>query len=302
MLLLPKPMREKFQELYYHHYKKFFFVPLLILLIALGSLMYSYQTTGDIVEKDVSLKGGTTATVYTSQAFPDLEQKLLEKFPDGDFRVRSIEEFGSDTALGITIEVSNVDAELLEPALEDITGLELTEENYSVEFIGGSLGASFYQQMSIALLLAYIFMGIVVFITFRVPLPSFAVIFAAFADMVCTLAVFPLFGIKLSTAGIAALLLLIGYSVDTDILLTTRLLRRHDGSMFQRLVDSMKTGLTMSAAAFVALGVGYFFSTSYVLQQMFLIIIIGLVFDIIMTYGMNAGLLIWYLRRKKVEA
>jgi len=294
-------MLENYQALYYKHYKKLFLIPLLIVFLAFASLVYTYSVTGDIVEKDVSLKGGTTATIYTSQSFPDLETQLLEKFPEGDFSIRSIEEFGSDTPLGVTIEVSTVDAELLEPALEDITGLDLNEENYSVEFIGGSLGESFYKQMAIALLLAYIFMAIVIFITFRIPVPSFVVIFAAFADMLCTLAVFPLFGIKLSTAGIAALLLLVGYSVDTDILLTTRLLRRQEGTLYSRLLDSMKTGLTMTAAALVALGVGYFFSTSYVLQQMFLIIVIGLLFDVIMTYGLNAGLLIWYLRKKKVE-
>lgn len=299
--LFCNPMLEKYQAFYYKQYKKLFIIPFIILILALVSLAYTYSTTGDIVEKDVSLKGGTTATIYSPEPFPDLEAKLVEKFPEGDFSIRLIEEFASDTALGVTIEVSTVDAELLEPALEEITGLELNEENYSVEFIGGSLGESFYKQMAIALLFAYLFMAIVVFITFRIPIPSLAVIFAAFADMICTLAVFPLFGIKLSTAGIAALLLLIGYSVDTDILLTTRLLRRQEGTLYTRLLDSMKTGLTMSAAAIAALGVGYLFSTSYVLQQMFLIIIIGLVFDIIMTYGLNAGLLIWYLRKKKVE-
>ena len=294
-------MKENLQRLYYQHYKKLFFVPLLILIFALVMLVYNYQTTGDIVAKDVSLKGGTTATIYTSQSFPDLEEKLLEKFPEGDFSIRTLEEFGSDVPLGLTVEVSTVDAGTLEQALEEITGLDLSSDNYSVEFIGGSLGESFYAQMTIALLFAYLFMGIVVFITFRIPIPSLAVIFAAFSDMICTLALFPFFGIKLSTAGIAALLLLVGYSVDTDILLTTRLLRRHDGSMFERLLDSMKTGLTMTVAAIAALGVGYFFSTSYVLQQMFLIIIVGLLFDIIMTYGMNAGLLVWYLRKRKVE-
>jgi len=294
-------MKEKFQGLYYTHYKKLFFLPLLILIIAIAILSYNYSTTGDIVDKDVSLKGGTTATIYTTQAFPDLEEKLLEKFPSGDFTVRSLEEFGAETPIGVVIEVSTIDAESLKPALEEITGLSLTGDNYSVEFIGGSLGESFYRQMSIALLLAYVFMGIVVFVTFRVWVPSLAVIFAAFADMVCTIAVVDLIGIKLSTAGIAALLLLVGYSVDTDILLTTRLLRRQQGSIFDGIVDSMKTGLTMTVAAIAALGVGYLFSTSLVLQEMFLIIIIGLLFDVIMTYGMNAGLLVWYLKKRQQE-
>jgi preprotein translocase subunit SecF len=194
-----------------------------------------------------------------------------------------------------------VNGDDLKIALGEITGLELNADNFSVEFIGGSLGESFYKQMAIALLLAYVFMGIVVFVAFRVPMPSFAVIFSAFGDMLCTLAVMDLIGMKLSTAGIAAILLLLGYSVDTDILLTTKLLRRGEGTLFTRLIDSMKTGLTMSATSFVALGIAYFLASSFVLKQMFLIILIGLLFDIIMTYAMNAGILIWYLKKKKVE-
>ena len=212
-----------------------------------------------------------------------------------------MKEFGSDTHIGTVIEVSNVNGDDLKIALEEITGLVLNSDNFSVEFIGGSLGESFYKQMAIALLLAYVFMAIVVFIAFRIPMPSFAVIFAAFADMLCTLAVMDLIGMKLSTAGIAAILLLLGYSVDTDILLTTKLLRKGEGTLFSRLIDSMKTGLTMTATSFVALGIAYFLASSLVLKQMFLIILIGLLFDIIMTYGMNAGMLIWYLKKRKVE-
>jgi preprotein translocase subunit SecF len=293
-------MKEQFQELYYKHYKKLFFIPLIIVILAFGVLVWNYSTTGDIMDKDVSLKGGTTATLYSSEHYDGLEEKLEEKFGE-DFTVRDLKEFGSNTQIGTVIEVSNVNGDDLKIALGEITGLELNADNFSVEFIGGSLGESFYKQMAIALLLAYVFMGIVVFVAFRVPMPSFAVIFSAFGDMLCTLAVMDLIGMKLSTAGIAAILLLLGYSVDTDILLTTKLLRRGEGTLFTRLIDSMKTGLTMSATSFVALGIAYFLASSFVLKQMFLIILIGLLFDIIMTYAMNAGILIWYLKKKKVE-
>jgi len=294
-------MKVKIQEIYYKHYKKLAIIPIIFVILAICTLTFNYINTGDIMDKDVSLKGGTTATIYTDLVFEDLEAKLLELYPDGDFTVRTLEEFGTNTQIGIIVEVSNVQPEELKVALEQVTGLTLTSDIYTVEFIGGSLGESFYKQMAIAMIMAYIFMGIVVFVAFRVPIPSFAVIFSAFADMVCTIAVLDLFGVKLSTSGIAALLLLVGYSVDTDILLTTKLLRKHEGSLFERLIESMKTGLTMSAASIVALGLAYLFSGSFVLQQMFLIIIIGLVFDIIMTYCMNAGLLIWYIRKRKIE-
>lgn len=293
-------MKEQVQEIYYKHYKKLFFIPLIIVIFAFGILVWNYSVTGDIMDKDVSLKGGTTVTVYSGVEFENLEAQLEERFSE-DFSVRELKEFGSDTRIGTVIEASNVNGDELKVVLEEITKLELNEENFSVEFIGGSLGESFYRQMAFALILAYVLMGIVVFIAFRIPMPSFAVIFSAFGDMLCTLAVMDLIGMKLSTAGIAAILLLVGYSVDTDILLTTKLLRRGEGNLFSRLIDSMKTGLTMTATSFVALLIAYFLASSLVLKQMFLIIMIGLIFDVIMTYAMNAGILIWYLKKKKVE-
>lgn len=294
-------MKEMFRGLYTAHYKKLFFLPLLLLFLSLLVLANNYRTTGDIIKKDVTLKGGATATIYTAEQFPDLEQQLLATFPEKEFVVRDLTEFGSGTSLGVVIEASDVDPDVLRAALEEITGLSLTEKNYSMEFIGGSLGESFYHQMLIAILLAFLFMAIVVFVTFRIPVPSFAVVFSAFSDMVCTVALLSIFGMQFSTAGIAAVLLLVGYSIDTDILLTTNLLRR-SGGLFDGVWRSMKTGLTMTAAAVASLGIGYLVSTSLVIKHMFLIIIVGLCFDVVMTYGMNAGLLYWYLKKKRGAA
>ena len=77
-------------------------------------------------------------------------------------------------------------------------------------------------------------MGIVVFITFRKLIPSLAVIFSAILDLVGTLAIISLLDFKLSTAGIAAFLMVVGYSIDTDILLTTRLLKGKMGTVYER--------------------------------------------------------------------
>jgi len=144
-------------------------------------------------------------------------------------------------------------------------------------------------------------MSIVVLISFRTFIPSIAVISAALTDILAALVVVDLIGIKLSAAGIVAFLLVIGYSIDTDVLLTTKLLkRREEGPLYERLKHSMKTGLTMTFAAISALGVGYFIAIPEELKQIFLIVIIALVFDIITTYGGNAGILIHYCKKKNI--
>jgi len=161
-----------------------------------------------------------------------------------------------------------------------------------------TFGSSFFRQTFIAILIAFLFMGVVVFLYFRMFVPSIAVILAAFSDMVGTLAISNLIGIKLSSAGIVAFLLLIGYSVDTDILLSVRVLRGKEGSLMDKIFNAMKTGLTMSVTTMVAVTVALIFSQSDVLRQIMTILLIGLLLDLINTWLQNASLLRWYLEKK----
>ena len=284
------------------HYKKLLWVTIIMLIIFGGVLGYSKYTTNEFIQKDFSLDGGLLITVQAEPTLSaaDLETELQQTL-GGSIHVIELRSISSGGSNGYIVELESFDNDAALSAISSALGITL-QDNYTIEEVSSELGQSFLQSTIKAILVAFIVMSIVVFVYFREFIPSMAVILAGFSNLIGTLAIMNLLGMQLSTAAVAALLMVLGYSVDTDILLTTRLLRRHDGTLFVRLIDSMRTGLTMTAAAIVALGVGYIFSSSYVLQQMFLIILIGLVFDVIMTYGMNAGLLIWYLRKKKVEA
>ncbi|MCK5290236.1 MAG: hypothetical protein KAJ56_04750, partial [Candidatus Aenigmarchaeota archaeon] len=118
-------------------------------------------------------------------------------------------------------------------------------------------------------------------------------------DILFAMALMVIFNINLSLGTLAALLLLIGYSVDTDILLTTRLIKRKsEGTIDERVSSSMKTGITMTTSAIAAFSILYLVSTSAVLDQIALVIIFGLLADYMTTWFQNVGLLRWYLRDK----
>lgn len=131
-------------------------------------------------------------------------------------------------------------------------------------------------------------------------MPAFAVMLSAFADIVMTLVVVNLIGMELSTAGIIAFLMLIGYSVDTDILLTTRLLQRKTG-VNTALFGAFKTGITMTLTSIIAivaaLIVVYPFGS--VLNQIFIILLIGLGLDLFNTWVTNASIIKWYVEEKQ---
>ena len=185
--------------------------------------------------------------------------------------------------------------------LEDYLGYTLDEKNSSFEFTGSVLSESFYNQLLIAIVFSFILMSVVVFILFRIFVPSTAVIASAFADILMTLVTVNLLGIKVSSAGIVAFLMLIGYSVDTDILLTSRILKRSEGSLNQKIFGAFKTGITMTLTALFSIVVCLLIvkSFSVVLTQIFTIISIGLVFDIFNTWITNVSILKWYVEKKK---
>ena len=290
----------KIKTIYEHKYKKLLLIPFIILLLALIQIGTQYATTGDFVNKGISLKGGSTITVdYDSSiSMVELESFLDQKFPKAQISVRTITSAGRilDFAIDSDAQESKEIDSLMNAIKEKI---DLKEDAYSIEVMGSSLGESFFKQIFMALIIAFLLMGIVVFIYFRSIAPSLAVILAALSDIVVTLAIFNLTGIKLSTAGIAAFLMLIGYSVDTDILLSTRVLKRKEMSVMERVYSAMKTGLTMSATTLSAILVALIFVQSQTVKQIMIILFIGLLVDLIMTWIQNVGILRLYLEKKK---
>jgi preprotein translocase subunit SecF len=269
-------------------------------LISLIYIFSFYKQTGDLIKRDISLKGGTSITVFSQTDITQLKNFLSQKF--ADFNIREISDLRTRKQEAFIVEVTS-QPEQVKSALEEYLGFELTEENSSTEFTGSTLSQGFYRQLRTAIIVAFILMSIVVFIIFRTFVPSLAVILSAFSDIVMSLALVNILGIKVSAAGIVAFLMLIGYSVDSDILLTTRILRRREGALNERILSAFKTGLTMTLTSLAAILVSLFIvmSLSKTLTQIFTILTIGLGFDLINTWLTNLGILKWYAKKKGLD-
>ena len=152
------------------------------------------------------------------------------------------------------------------------------------------------------MVIAFLFIGIVVFIIFRSLLPSVAVMLSTFSNIVTTMAVADLFGMRIGTAGIAAFLMLIGYSIDTEILLNTRLLKRKDESLRSAFASAFKTGMMMTFTTLTAVAVSLIFIQNEVIRQIMLILFIGLVADLLNTWLQNASLIIWHAEHEEKKA
>ena len=278
-------------------------LPFLILALALAQIGYQIYSTGDFMNRDVSLKGGVTVTVpYEKETdVGQLEKQISSQFQKNDVSVRTLRSTGAVVGVIVEADIDGNDKAQVDKLLKSIESslkIDLGKVDYGIEIIGSSLGASFFRESLIALAVAFLFMGLVVLIYFRTFIPSIAIILAAFSDMVVALAAINLMDIRIGTAGIAAFLMLIGYSVDTDILLTVRVLKRKEGNVMDRVLSSIKTGMTMTITAIISVIVALSVTQSEVIRQIMLILLIGLIADIFFTWILNVGLLRIYIERK----
>jgi preprotein translocase subunit SecF len=105
-----------------------------------------------------------------------------------------------------------------------------------------------------------------------------------------------LFGIELSLGTVAALLMLIGYSVDSDLLLNNHVIRRR-GDFYNSTYRAMRTGVTMtitSIAAMVVMAVVATLLGIPLLPKIGIVLVFGLTADLMNTYLLNVSLLRYY--------
>lgn len=271
-------------------------VMLVLLAVSIGILAYSYSTTGQFFKRDISLSGGVTLTLTSSQQVSPAQVERDIKAATGDsVNVRTA--VGSQNQIVIEAPLQNqtrIDA--LVSYLSQKFNVE--SDQIQVDFIGETLGSSFFSETFKALIFAFVLMGLSILLIFRKWLPAFYVIFSAFADITMTVTTINVLGLTISTGGLAAFLMLLGYSVDTDILLTTKMLKRQKEPLEHRFDESLRTGLTMSGTSAVAVIVGALVTNSPLIREIMVIIAIGLVFDVLNTWLVNGQLVMRQLDRE----
>jgi preprotein translocase subunit SecF len=271
------------------NYKQVMIFPIIILLLSVIYLVFELTTTG--LKVDIDFKGGSQIIADFQTPVSGAEIEAALKAYDANVRTAT-SLTGSSIIIGVDTSVNPQDV------INTLEKNGFALKSYSTQTVGSALGESFFQQAVIVLIFAFVCMAITVFIIFRIPLPSGYVVLCGFANITDTLVVSQILGINMSLATFTSLLLLLGYGVDTDILLTTRVFKTTEGQPEAKIRGAIKTGLTMSGATIAALAALFVISTSTIIVQIASVLLIGLLFDMLNTWLLNAPLLRMYIERK----
>ena len=174
--------------------------------------------------------------------------------------------------------------------------------SYSYNDVTPTLGAFFLSEMRNIIIAAFVLVAIAVFFVFRSPVPAMAVVFSSANDIIVALGVMGAFGIPLGIASIGGILMLIGYSIDTSLLSSIRILKRSEDTPSQRAFYTFKTGATMTFSAIISFAilliVSYFaFIPTY--YEIAGVVLAGLIADIFTTWFGNTPMVLAYKKRKE---
>lgn len=205
----------------------------------------------------IDFRGGTIVRIDMTKDFNKADvDEIVKKYDTEALTNKSMPE--GKTTPELEIKSNNLTGENIASMFKDIKDKYQLKDSdlISQDFVGASIGKELKQKAMIALILATIAMLIYIGIRFEFNF-GVAAIIALLHDVLVTLGVYGLFGIPVDSAFIAAMLTVIGYSINDTIVVFDRIrenqkyMRRNNitelanASITQTMTRSINTVLTV---------------------------------------------------------
>ncbi|MEM3455253.1 MAG: hypothetical protein QXF07_01240 [Candidatus Micrarchaeia archaeon] len=177
----------------------------------------------------------------------------------------------------------------------------INNSDMKLEEVSPALSRLFVSKVLNIALISALLAIVVVFLIFRTFIPSFAVIVGATSDIIMALGAMAFFGIPLTLASFVTLMTLAALSLDTDMMLTIKTVKRREGTPRERAYDAFRTGFAMTTTVIVAFAILMFlgmYTHIPTYYQIGSVAVAGLIGDLIATWCLNSVLILWYLEGK----
>ncbi len=251
--------------------KIFYIIPVVIIIIG---IIMGFVNQG--FNLDTDFMGGTSITVDMGKNFDDAK---LNDFVESTVGVDvTVQKSGSTNAVIKTVALSQEQKTTLLSALEKEYKIDV--ETISFETVSGTIGAETQQKALIAIVVAVVLMLIYIALRFEV-LSGIAAVLALIHDVVMMLAVYVIFKIPVNSSFVAAILTILGYSINATIVVFDRIrenakLTRKES--FQNIVNtsiwqSMGRSINTTITTLITIVLLYFMGVDAIKEFAFPIIV-----------------------------
>ena len=196
-------------------YKSFNILSIVLIITSLILLAFKGLNYG------VDFKGGTLIELRTDLNSANIK-KIRDSFSQLNLGDVSVKNFGNDTDFIIKFEKQNSnDPKFIDNIKTKLSGSIGTVDFRRVENVGPKVSAELLQSGIIAIALSLAAMLLYIWIRFEWQF-SLGAIVALFHDVIITLGVFSLFSLEINLSIVAAVLTIVGYSMNDTVVIFDR--------------------------------------------------------------------------------
>ena len=196
-------------------YKKFNILSLILIVISLIFLLFKGLNYG------VDFKGGTLIEIRTEQNINNITA-IRDSFNQMNLGDVSVKKFGNETDFIVKFEKQNSnDPKFIENIKTKLSSSIGNVDFRRVENVGPKVSSELLKSGIIAITLSLAAMLIYIWIRFEWQF-SLGAILAIFHDVIITLGVFSLFSLEINLSIVAAVLTIVGYSMNDTVVIFDR--------------------------------------------------------------------------------
>jgi len=219
--------------------KLWFAMSLFIIVIGMGFMVTRGLNLG------IDFKGGTILSIKMNQAFVKTDvDKIIDKYAKGEYLSKTVDQ-GKD--LEITMKSDALTAEQTGTMVKEIKTQFKSSELISQDTIGAAIGNELKSKAIIGLIIAVICMLGYIAVRFEFRF-GIAAIVALLHDVLITLGVYAVFQIPVNATFIAAILTIIGYSINDTIVIFDRIRENQKNMRKSSIEDITNTSVTQTMA------------------------------------------------------
>ncbi len=194
--------------------KLWFAISLFVIVIGMGFMATRGLNLG------IDFKGGTVLEISMNEEFKKADvDKVIDKHAKGEYISKTTDD-GKN--LEVTVKSEALTADEIGAMIEDINAEFKASELLSQDTIGGAIGNELKSKAIFALIIATFCMLAYIGFRFEFKFGTAAVV-ALLHDVLITLGVYAVFYIPVNTPFIAAILTIVGYSINDTIVVFDRI-------------------------------------------------------------------------------
>lgn len=199
------------------NYKIFFSITIIFLLIGFGSIVTRGFNLG------IDFTGGSIVDLtFENPVNVAQVRDVLKEHDMGNSIIQLENSDGKTEANSVLIRTGVVEDTELRATMNDLQSKLGNYQIQRVEQVGATIGSELVQQAAMAIVLSWVLM--IAYITFRFEFKfAIAAIIALIIDVLVVLSYFPLFQMEMDSSFVAALLTVVGYSVNGTIVIFDRI-------------------------------------------------------------------------------